>query len=305
MRRNVTFASQGSQCVGWLYLPDERQPGEKLPALVMANAITAVKEMVLPAYAERFAKAGFACLAFDFRFFGESGGEPRGQLFAHEQIEDLRNAISWLSAQPEIDANRIGAWGASFGGAHVLYLSAFDKRIKAVVAAVPSMRASDTMVNFIGREGLAKVLGFLGWDRTTRYQSGAATTIKAVSDGTENAMLPNPEAFAFYPKLAETIAPNWKNLVTVESMEKLIEYDPVYSIDLIAPTPMLMIIGEKDQSQPANLTLDAFARAGEPKKAVKLPCGHTEMLAAPNFVEQSASEAVQWFTQHLGVPMST
>ena len=74
MRRNVTFASQGSQCVGWLYLPDERQAGEKLPALVMANAITAVKEMVLPAYAERFAKAGFACLAFDFRFFGESGG---------------------------------------------------------------------------------------------------------------------------------------------------------------------------------------------------------------------------------------
>jgi hypothetical protein len=286
--------------VGWLYLPDGLQDGQKVPAIVMANAITAVKEMVLPAYAERFAAAGYACLAFDFRFLGESGGEPRGQLFAAEQIEDLRNAISWLSLQPEIDANRIGAWGASFGGAHVLYLAAFDKRIKAAVAAIPSMRTIDTMVHFIGRQGLAQIQGFLGWDRTNRYQTGAVSTMKTVSDGTENAMLPNPEANEFYNRQAATIAPNWNPQVTVESLEKLLEYDPTYAIEFIAPTPLLMIVGEHDMSQPANLSLAAFARAGEPKKLVTMPSGHTEMLEKPELVEKGASEAIAWFSQHLG-----
>jgi fermentation-respiration switch protein FrsA (DUF1100 family) len=300
MRRDVTFPSQGVQCVGWLYTPDGLAAGDKAPGIVMANAITATKEMVLPAYAERLAAAGFVCLAFDFRFLGESEGEPRGQIFAMEQIEDLRNAISWLSLQPEVDANRIGAWGASFGGAHVLYLAAFDKRIKAAVSAIPSMRTIDTMVHFIGRQGLAQIQGFLGWDRTNRYQTGAVTTMKTVSDGTENAMLPNPEANEFYNRQARTIAPNWNAQVTVESLEKLLEYDPTYAIEFIAPTPLLVIVGEKDMSQPANLSLEAYARAGEPKKLIMMPSGHTEMLEKPELVEQGANAAIDWFRQYLG-----
>ena len=300
MRRNVSFTSQGVQCSGWLYIPDDLVAGEKAPALVMANAITATKEMVLPAYAEKFAAAGYVSLAFDFRFLGESEGEPRGQIFATEQIEDLRNAISWLSLQPEVDPNRIGVWGASFGGAHVLYLAAFDKRIKAAVAAIPSMRTIDTMVHFIGRQGLAQIQGFLAWDRTTRYQSGAVTYMKTVSDGSENAMLPNPEANEFYNRQAKTIAPNWNSQVTVESLEKLLEYDPTYAIEFISPTPLLMIVGEKDMSQPANLSLEAYARAGEPKKLVMMPSGHTEMLEKAELVEQGANAAIDWFRQHLG-----
>jgi fermentation-respiration switch protein FrsA (DUF1100 family) len=299
MRRDIDFSSEGTKCVGWLYIPDGIPAEQKVPAIVMANAITAVKEMVLPAYAERFAAAGFACLAFDFRFLGESGGEPRNQIFAAAQIDDLRNAISWLAAQPEVDAARIGAWGASFGGAHVLYLASFDKRIRAAVASVPSMRTLDTMISFVGREGLGKVLGFLGWDRSARYQSGQVTTMKAVSDGSENAMLPNPEANAYYPRLASTIAPNWRNEVTVESLEKLLEYDPAIALDLISPTPLLMIIAEQDQSQPANVSADAFARVGEPKRLVKVAAGHTAMLEQPELVAQAADEAIAWFKQHM------
>ena len=300
MRRDVRFTSQGSQCVGWLYLPDNLDAGGKAPGIVMANAITATKEMVLPAYAERLAAAGYACLAFDFRFLGESEGEPRGQLFAMEQIEDLRNAISWLSLQPEVDANRIGAWGASFGGAHVLYLAAFDKRIKAVVAAIPRCAPSTPWFTSSAARGWRQIQGFLGWDRTTRYQSGAVTTMKTVSDGSENAMLPNPEANEFYNRQAATIAPNWNPQVTVESLEKLLEYDPTYAIEFISPTPLLMIVGEQDMSQPANLSLEAYARAGEPKKLVMMPSGHTEMLEKAELVEQSANEAIDWFRQHLG-----
>lgn len=300
MRRDITFQSQGVQCAGWLYVPDQLAAGAKAPALVLANAITAVKEIVLPAYAERFAAAGYVTMAFDYRYLGASEGEPRGQLFATEQIDDLRNAISWLSLQPEVDASRVGAWGASFGGAHLLYLAAFDRRIKTVVAVAPSMRASDIMVHFMGRQGLAQTLEFLGQARTARYQSGAVSTMKAVSDGSEPAMLPNPEAYVFYSRLGRETAPSWRNEVTVESMEKLIEYDPAYPIDLIAPTPLLMILGENDHSQPPHLAIEAYARAGEPKQLLSLPYGHTELLDRAAAVSDAATASIEWFKQHLG-----
>jgi len=116
--------------------------------------------------------------------------------------------------------------------------------------------------------------------------------MKAVSDGTENAMLPNPEAYAFFTQLNTSTAPSWSNQVTVESLEKLIEYDPATAVDLISPTPLLMILGDNDQSQPPNLAPDAYARIGEPKKLVSLPCGHTELLGKEEFVDRCAAASI-------------
>jgi hypothetical protein len=109
----------------------------------MAHGFSAVKEMFLPAFAERFTAAGFVTLVFDFRFLGESAGEPRGQVFPHEQHEDFRNAITWLAQQPEVDPDRIGIWGTSYSGGHVLHLSAFDPRIKAAVPRFPRSAPGD------------------------------------------------------------------------------------------------------------------------------------------------------------------
>src|SRR5947209_5527296 len=101
MRRDLTFNRPGPQCAGWFYLPDTLPPGQKAPAVVMANAFSAVKEIYTDRFAERFAAAGFAVLLFDYRYSGDSEGEPRGQIFPQEQVDDLRNAISWLGLQPE------------------------------------------------------------------------------------------------------------------------------------------------------------------------------------------------------------
>ena len=140
MRRDISFPSQASLCSGWLYLPDNHEkPGA---AIVMANAISAVKEITLPGYAERFAAAGFVVLAFDYRHYGSSGGEPRNHLDPREQQQDLRNAVTWLRAQPEVDPDRMGGWGVSIGGTHMLYLGAFDRRLKAVVSVATGLNVA-------------------------------------------------------------------------------------------------------------------------------------------------------------------
>jgi len=81
MRQNIDFESKGSLCRGWLFVPDNLASGEAAPGIVMAHGFAGVKEMGLAGFAEHFEAAGFVTLVFDYRFWGESEGEPRNQIF--------------------------------------------------------------------------------------------------------------------------------------------------------------------------------------------------------------------------------
>ena len=103
----------------------------------MAHGYSAVKEMYLDRFAEVFAEAGIGAVVFDNRNFGASDGQPRQEIDPWQQIRDYRDAITWASDLPEVDAERIGIWGSSYSGAHVLVVGATDRRVKCVVAQVP------------------------------------------------------------------------------------------------------------------------------------------------------------------------
>jgi fermentation-respiration switch protein FrsA (DUF1100 family) len=96
-------------------------------------------DWLLPNYAERFASAGYAALIFDYRYFGESGGEPRQLIDVKKQREDLRNAITHARTLETIDSTRIVLWGTSMGGGHVIAAAAEDQAIAAVVVQIPGI----------------------------------------------------------------------------------------------------------------------------------------------------------------------
>ena len=245
VRREVSFPSQGSQVSGWLYLP--AQVSKKSPAIVMANALTAVKEITLPGYAERFAEAGFVALAIDYRFWGASGGEPRNQIIPYEMLQDVMNSITWLSMQPEVDPARIGGWGISLGGGHMLYLASFDRRLKAVVATATSINSLSNWIQMMGRQGVQGLLAQLGQDRVERYKTGSPATYKtAWGKMGQDALFMVDEAYEFYMNAKATYAPNFENQATIQSFENLIEYNPDFAIDSASPTAILIVHAEKD-----------------------------------------------------------
>jgi len=297
MRRDITFASQGLRCSGWLYLPDDHPTDHKAPAIVMAHGFSAVKEMCLSHFAERFMAAGFVTLVFDFRYLGHSEGKPRGQLFPHEQREDYCNAISWLSDHPQVDPERIGVWGTSFSGGIAMHLAAFDKRVKAVAVQVPSVHNWESRRR-MDSERFDKASTFLMQDRIARYKTGAVNYLKVVAPEREPSALPTAEAYEWFME-ASKIAPSWRNQVTVESLEKIREFDPAGPIHLIAPTPLMIIVAEHDSLIPFNLIVDAYERASEPKAISVLPCGHFDVYTEPWF-SRAAGAAVDWFMQYLG-----
>jgi fermentation-respiration switch protein FrsA (DUF1100 family) len=297
-RENVAFPSRGEPCRGWLYRPAAAS-GRRVPAIAMAHGFSAVKEMHLPAFAERFCAAGCAVLLFDFRFLGESGGEPRGQVFPFEQHEDYRNALSWLALQPGIDADRLGLWGSSYSGGHTLHLAAFDRRVKTAVAQVPAVRAWPLLLALLGRAGLDALQAQIASDRVERFASGKLSEIAVVAPPGQPCILAAPDAWEWFQKSGAALAPSWRNAVTLESLEKMLEYDPPGAIELVAPTPLLVIGARRDSLIPVEELRAAVARAGEPKRYLELDCGHFEVYDTEPFFEQAAGAATDWFRAHL------
>ncbi len=297
MRQDVEFLSQGLRCRGWLFAPADLPAGRRAPAIVIAHGVSAVKEMYLANFAERFAAAGFVTLVFDYRYFGASEGEPRCRLLPLEQQEDYRNAITWLSDHPLVAADRIGAWGTSFSGGLVLYLATYDKRVKAAVAQVPSAVNWETRRN-VDPERFDRMGELLLRDRNARYKTGVVNYLPVVAPEGEPCLLRPPDAYEWFTT-ASRIAPSWRNGLTLESLERYREFDPVSSIHLISPTPLLLIAAENDSLIPLAAVKAAYERAGEPKALVTLPCGHFDLYYNEPWHSRAAGAAVEWFRRHL------
>lgn len=135
--RRISFDSDGSAIAGVLYRPVDNV-GE-CPCVVMAHGFSGTMDWIVPDFAVRFADGGLAVLIFDYRYLGESGGEPRQLIDSRKQCDDLRRAVAFARSSPGIDADRIGLWGTSLGGSHVVNLAAEDPTIGAVVANVPGL----------------------------------------------------------------------------------------------------------------------------------------------------------------------
>jgi len=135
VRESVAFDADGTTLRGWVYRPltlDE----DDAPLIVMAHGYGSLKEGLTP-LAETFAAHGFACLVYDHPNLGESDGSPRQQIDPWAQVRGYRHAITCASDLAGIDPQRIGIWGTSFAGAHVLVVAAVDARVRAVVSQVP------------------------------------------------------------------------------------------------------------------------------------------------------------------------
>ncbi|WP_234816159.1 alpha/beta hydrolase [Mycolicibacterium agri] len=107
------------------------------PAVVLVHGFGATRDMMLPQYEQHFAAAGVATLAFDYRSTGASAGEPRQRISMRRQRVDVAAAMDFLSTRPEIDSRRIGLWGTSLGGMHVLRVAAARNDVAVAVVQCP------------------------------------------------------------------------------------------------------------------------------------------------------------------------
>jgi fermentation-respiration switch protein FrsA (DUF1100 family) len=237
--RRVTFDSHGVKLVGTLFVPEGN---ERRPALVIDGPLTSVKEQVAGHYARALAERGFVALAFDHRYFGESGGEPRQLESPPKKIEDIQDAIAFLSSLPEVDADRIGAVGVCAGGGYMAGAVAREPRIKAWGAVAGFFHDADKQREWMGA-GYEKALEGARAARRKWEETGEVETIPAVGKGDGPVAMPLAEAYDYYGTPRGAVA-NYVNGFAVMSREDTLPYDAQRAASEIR-VPTVVIHSEK------------------------------------------------------------
>jgi hypothetical protein len=288
MRQDVEFVSEGVLLRGWLLLPEGAGPH---PGVVVTGGFGGVKEVFLAHdYPQVFCDAGLAVLVYDHINCGASEGLPRRELDPIKQQRGYKDAITFLAAHPGVDAERIGIWGTSYSGGHVLAVGAADRRVRCVVSQAMTISGRD---NTIARNTPAQVVDLhrrLAEDRLGQARGEPPVVVQAFAD--------DSDTVAYMTKLPEEHRGPWRNEITLRSWEHYAEYEPAAFIERISPRPLLMIVPTGDTMTPASDALAAYERALEPKRLVTVPGDHYAVYEEQ--FEVTSTAARDWFVEHLG-----
>ncbi len=290
MERKVQFYSEGTPCAGILGIPDDYKSGEKRGVVIFCQGFSGVKEMFLPKNAERLRAEGYITLNFDYRYFGESGGEPRSRLVPMAQVDDIRNAITYMQTLPEVNRDGIGLYGTSFGCANVVYVAGVDERAKCTVAVVGpgdcerQFRLGPNFDAFMDKVRRAKA-EFVATGGVTYMQT---TRMMARDPGVVAELEKNKSLF-----------PTWRPEVTFESLVDIMEFKPENVADRIAPRALLLIHTDQDKLVPLSEGQSLYAKARQPKKFVVLEnMVHEDVYHGEGFA-QVVQHTNAWFKEHM------
>jgi fermentation-respiration switch protein FrsA (DUF1100 family) len=310
MRHDVNFDSAGIKLAGHLYLPDEEAAG-LWPAIVVGHPGSGVKEQAAGLYAERLSGAGFVTLAFDAAYQGESEGEPRGLEDPAHRVEDLKAALSFLTTRDEVDPERIGALGICASGGYVLPATGTDHRVKAVA----SVSGVDVARQFrLGADGAQDPAVFQGMldaaasARTEEAAGGGIQRFQLFPDTAEQARALGGqhgfEGFEYYctPRAEH---PRSAKFLPWSSVDRMGTFDAFAFVDLIAPRPLLLIVGT--QAVTSWMAVEAFQRAKGPKELHWIDgATHVALYDKEEYVTPAVAKLTEFFTANLaGAPIPT
>jgi len=242
-KNSVVFKSEGETLKGNLYLPKNFKPGQKLAAVVVTGSWTSVKEQMAGAYAQKLADQGYAALAFDFRYFGESSGKPRQYESPLAKIQDIKNAVEFLKTIAVIDANRIGGLGICASSGYMAEATAEDSNIKSMALVAPWFHNSALVKAVYGGQGAVDAkINSAKQAKVLFKETGGLTMVPAISTTDKNAAMFGE--FDYYLNPKRGAIPEWKNQFAVQSWEDWLKFDGV-RIGSQIKTPTLIVHSEQ------------------------------------------------------------
>lgn len=283
-RSDVEFTSGGVTCRAWLYLPDGASSTP--PIIVMAHGLGAIRQMRLDAFADRFSDAGYACLVFDYRYFGDSDGEPRGLLSIRRQLEDWAAAIAYARSLAQVDGSRVVLWGTSFSGGHVMIAGQRDGRVAAVIAQCPF---TSGVASTLAMEPIvaAKVTVRGVADLLARLRRRDPVRVELAGDPGSTALMTAPDVVPGYLALVPDGQP-FSNAVAARIGLAIPLHSPARALRSLA-VPTLVCVCDRDSVAPPGPTVRAAQ--GNPHVTLKhYDAGHFDIYLGDAFEEVVADQ---------------
>jgi fermentation-respiration switch protein FrsA (DUF1100 family) len=222
----VTFASEGSRLVGTLYVPPERTPGTRSPGIVVTGSWTTVKEQMAGLYAQRLAQRGFVTLAFDFRHWGASEGQPRQFESPERKIRDIVNAAMFLQSRPEVAPERIGALAICASAGYLAHAVSQGAPLRSVALVASWLHDASTVPGIYGGDsGVARRVEAANRARAEFERTGNAAYVPAYDPDDPDAAMFFP--LDYYGSNARGAIPGWTNRFAVMSWSDWLTFDAV------------------------------------------------------------------------------
>lgn len=245
-RADISFESGGETCAAWLYRPEGEGPH---PCVVLAHGFGGTREARLWAYAERFRDAGIAALVFDYRYFGDSSGEPRQLISVKRQHEDWRAAIACARSLDGIDPDRIAIWGTSYSGGHVVQLAAEDERIAAAISQTPFSTGISALAATSPKESLRLTAAGL-LDGLAALTGSEPHRIPIVAKPGRGGAMTQPGSYEGYMALFDDSDAELRNEFCARAALTLANYSPAHKAPKVA-CPLLVLVMADDAVTPA------------------------------------------------------
>ena len=288
MKRPVEFYSEGFKLCGDVYTPDDLSPGEQRAAVLLCHGYTGVKDLYLPDNAKSLNRAGYVAMTFDYKGWGDSEG-TRNRLAPYSRVMDVQAAMTFLGCQPEVDEERLGLYGTSYGGATVSWVGAVDQRAKCIVSVVGVGNGARWMSRVRRVDEWFDLLERSAEDRVKR-----ATTGKLEYVDRSEILLPDRQS-AELAAAARRNNPAAVGTIPIEYVDDTLGFNPEWIVDKISPRPILFITSDNDRLVLPEESEQLYTHAKEPKKLVVLKgYGHYEVYSEPAFSEVMA-ETLGWF----------
>lgn len=291
--QKVTFGSQGEQLVGNIYAPES---DERLPAVVLLGPMTFQKEQVPTEYAKRLAALGFVALVFDPRYRGESGGEPRCWENPQAKVEDVKSAVDFLAAHPQVDANRIVALAICQGSSEMLPAAAEDERILALATVAGHYRDYEGDIAWLTEDGYQKHLEN-GESAARKYkETGEVDYVPAVDKTRPDVGMPGELVWSWYHIWADKGL--WENRYAVMSDADLLKYESISSAQKMIK-PWLMIHSDACMLPDAAKRHFDAAPSREKELSWEGDTAHLRYYDDPVIVDPTAQKIAGFFRRHI------
>jgi len=292
--QDLTFTSGGDACSGWHFAGT----GEGRPVVVMGHGFAGTKDSGLLPFAEKFQAVGMDVLAFDYRGFGSSEGEPRQTISIDRQLEDYRAAITAAQHLPGVDPQRVVLWGSSLSGGHVVRVAAGCADIAAVIAMTPMTNAVATGRQVISQYGPMTAVRSTGngvRSRIAAARGQAAVMMPVDSRPGEGGALSLDGAYESYVGMA---GPTWRNEIDAGVGLELSRISTAkYAKELRCP--MLVQIADFDRYVPA----ESVARTAVQGRGIvhHYPCDHFDVWPGHDWFERAADDQVAFLRRALAL----
>ena len=250
MEERISFVSDRLKLSGILHLPEPR--GGRCSAFLVLHGFGSNKDGGGgTAVARMLSGLGYAALRFDFRGCGESEGK-RGRVICREQVRDTRNALTYLAGREEIDPERIGVVGQSFGAAVAVYSAGVDRR---VAACISSGGWGDGEKKFRRQHASARA-----WKKFTAMMKQG----RRLKRSGKSMMVPRYDIVPIPPRLRGNLAPGSIMEFPFEVVESMVTFNANEVVGRISPRPLLLLHSASDSVTPTEQSVELFARAGKP-----------------------------------------